>query len=41
MKIEEEDESPLENIVISESASDNVSDIDYFIKNVDDKVEIY
>ena len=40
-KPEEEDDSPLENIVISESASDNMSDIDYFIKNVDDKVEIY
>ncbi len=40
-KPEEEDESPLENVVISESASDNMSDIDYFIKNVDDKVEIY
>ena len=40
-KPEEEDESPLEDIVISERASDNMSDIDYFIKNVDDKVEIY
>ena len=40
-KPEEEDDSPLEDIVISERASDNVSDIDYFIKNVDDKVEIY